>query len=287
MNRFVYLIVLMVVVCISSCYSPRYVYSPVAHNVPVLLQKGDSKLGVQYSHSLGGKTKLKSADKDSHDWGLDVQGAYAITNHLAVQGSYAYRSEQNFADFNVNTFDTSTINYQRQLTEFGLGYYMFSRRSHQSMFQVFAGAGLGTSEFTDKYPIGNNGIHSRFVKMNIRKLFLQPAFMIRYGNSFATSLSSRISVINFRKFSTDYTMEELHSYQLTNLSNSTEIFWEPAFVNTIGFKNLPGLQLEFQFGMAFLISQNFVDYRTFSVSAGVAFDFAKLFRQAMEQPKKE
>ncbi|MEI9958043.1 MAG: hypothetical protein WDM90_17465 [Ferruginibacter sp.] len=39
-----------------SCYTPRYVYSPSAHNVPVLLKKGDSKIAANYSANLAGNT---------------------------------------------------------------------------------------------------------------------------------------------------------------------------------------------------------------------------------------
>jgi hypothetical protein len=286
-KKITYLFFLPIAFCqlLSSCYSPRYVYSPVAHNVPVLVQKGDSKLAFQYANNIGEKAKVTTLGKESTGTGIDVQGAYAITNHLAVQAAYAHRSERNFADFNIHSNDTSTIHYTRNLTEFGIGYYTFLNGNSRVIFQVFGGAGLGKSSFTDEYQPPGSPIHTRYFNMDVTRLYLQPALMIRYKNTFATSISSRISCIYFRNVATDYSEEELANYRLKDLGSGAEIFWEPAFVNTFGFKKLPGLQFELQLGMAFLLSERFVDYRTFNLSAGVVLDIPKLFSNKRRDSK--
>ena len=270
---------------IYSCYSPRYVYSPVAHNVPVLAKKGDSKLAFFYASNLKEKATINGIERKSSSSGIDVQGAYAITNHFAVQAAYSRRSEKNFADFNINSPDTSTINYTRNLTELGVGYFTFISGNKQSIFQVFAGVGIGKSSFADFYEPLSSPAFQRFFKMNVTRLYLQPAFMIRYKNTFATSLSSRFSVVYFKNISTDYSEQELESYQLKALGNGANIFWEPAFVNTVGFKKLPGLQFELQLGMAFLMTRHFVDYRTFNLSAGIVLDMPELFKGKKQAPK--
>jgi len=279
-NKITYLFILPIGFCqlLSSCYSPRYVYSPVAHNVPVLVQKGDSKLAFQYTSNIGEKAKVTTLGKESSGYGIDVQGAYAITSHFAVQAAYSHRFERNFADFNVRSNDTSTIDYNRNLTEFGIGYYTFLNGNSRVVFQAFGGAGFGKSSFTDEYQTPGSPVHSRYFNMDVTKLFLQPALMIRYKNTFATSISSRVSFIYFRNVTSDYSKEELTNYQLGALGKEVEIFWEPAFVNTFGFRKLPGLQFELQLGIAFLLSQRFVDYRTFNLSAGIVLDLPKLFR---------
>ena len=278
-NKIISLLLLPVVFCqlLCSCYSPRYLYSPVAHNVPVLVQKGDSKIAFQYSNTIGEKAKVTTLAKESNGIGIDVQGAYAVTNHFAVQAGYAHRSEQNFAEFNINSNDTSIINYNRHFSELGIGYYTFLNENQRVIFQVFGGAGFGKSSFTDVYQTAGNPIHKRFLNVDVTKLYLQPALMVRYQDFFATSISSRVSVIYFRNVTTDYSAEEIKSYQLKTLGTGTEIFWEPAFVNTFGFKKLPGLRFELQLGMAFLLSEQFVDYRTFNLSAGLVLDFPKLY----------
>ncbi len=277
-NQPVYFSLLLYAGSICSCYSPRYIYSPVGHNVPVLVKKGDSKLAFHYTENIGEKAKVPALGKKSKSSGIDLQGAFAITRHLAVQAGYAHRTEHNFAEFNVYSNDTSSINYERNLTEFGIGYYTFLNGNSRVVFQVFGGAGFGKTSFTDEYQTPGNPIHSRFFTMDVTKLYLQPALMIRYRNTFATSISSRFSFIYFRNMATDYNEEELTVYQLKALGTGTQIFWEPAFVNTFGFKKLPGLQFELQLGMAFLLTQRFVEYRTFNLSAGVVLDVPKLVR---------
>lgn len=41
-------------IIMASCNTPRYIYSPFAHNVPVLTKKGDSKIGAVYSTNAVG-----------------------------------------------------------------------------------------------------------------------------------------------------------------------------------------------------------------------------------------
>jgi hypothetical protein len=259
-----------------SCYSPRYVYSPVSTNVPLLSKKGDSKLAGYYAVNPGEKNETTSAGKLNSGYGLDLQAAYAVTNHFALQGSYAKRWEKNYSDFNINSTDSSLVIYERNSTEFGLGYYTFIDKRKASFFQLFAGAGFGRSSFTDKY---FNGSLARYFAMDVTRLYIQPAIVIRYGEVFASSLSSRVGMIMFRNISSDYSAEELDKYQLNNLDKDTKIFWEPAFVNAFGLKKLPGLKLEIQLTMAFLMTQKFVDYRTYNLSAGLVLDIPKFFKK--------
>lgn len=265
-----------------SCYSPRYVYSPVSVNVPLLAKKGDSKLGGYYAVNPGEKSAITGAGKLNSGYGLDVQGAYAFTNHLAIQGNYSKRWEKNYADFNLNNSDSSIINYKRNSVEFGIGYYTYIDRRRNSFFQLFGGAGLGHSSFTDKFFTGN--LPARNFNMDVTRLYLQPSILMRYGEGFASSFSSRVSVIYFKNVKYDYTTEEAERYQLNDIGKSTKIFWEPAFINAFGLKKLPGLKLEIQLTMAFLMTQKFVDYRTYNLSAGLLLDIPKFF--AKKQPEK-
>jgi len=267
-----------------SCYSPRYVYSPIAHNVPLLYEKGDSKLAFHYSTNIGESKKITTIGKLNNGSGLDIQGAYAITDHFAVQAAFARRWEKNYADYNLNSQDTSIITYSRTSTELGLGYYTFLSRSRKSVFQVFGGVSLGRSSFTDRY-FAPSITNDRYLNMDVTRLYIQPAFLFRYEDVFTSSLSSRVSFVYFRNVATDYTPEELKNYSLADLDKTAEIFWEPAFINTFGLNELPGLKVEVQLGMAFLMSQRFVDYRTFNLSAGVVLDIPKFFEKKKARPK--
>ena len=262
---------------LTSCYTPRYVYSPSAHNVPVLVNKGDSKLAFNYSTNFA-KKNAEGIVKDNWSSGIDLHGAYALTKKFAVQINYSHRREKNNGDFSSINLDSSVINYTRNLTEIGFGYYRRLMRNEQGIFQVFAGIGFGRFGFTDIGRDQNNVFHDNFHEVGITKLYVQPAFTIRKKN-FAASLSSRFSLVYFNNIETDYSATELDKYKLDSLSYRPRLFWEPAIVNTFGFKKLPGLQLEFQLGLCLLQSPLFIDYRSFNFSAGVLFDVPKLLRK--------
>ena len=75
----------------ASCNTPRYIYSPSAHNVPVLTKKGDSKIGALYSTNAVGQEKKDGVKVDNRSRGYDVHGAVAITDNFAIQANHAYR----------------------------------------------------------------------------------------------------------------------------------------------------------------------------------------------------
>ena len=262
-------IFVLMAVIISSCSSPRFAYSPSAHNAPVLTQKGDSKIGGSYSTNFTGESKQNNVLVDNRSRGFDLQGAYAITDNFAVQASYFYRWEQT-----TGGPDSSNILYNRNLTELGIGYYIPLNDNKKIFFQVFAGAGLGRFSFTDNSKLGNF-----FHQANISKIYLQPALLFRSKGSFTTAISLRGSIIQYSKVKTNYNHNQLNDYKLDSLTNRAKFFFEPAFVTSFGFKNVPGLRLEFQGGMSFLMSRHFIDYRFINLSAGIWFDIMSFFRK--------
>lgn len=263
-----------VLLTFSSCYSPRYVYSPSAHNVPVLEKKGDSKLAGNYSTNL---------DEDAV--GYDVQGAYAFTGHWAAQVNYFYRKEYRSGYDRSNRNNISAVNYKRNLTEFGVGYYTQLKKTQPVFFQVFAGAGFGKFGFTDAGTDFNGVLQNRFHNSEIKKIFIQPALQVKSRGSFAASFSSRYSLIYFKNIKTDYTATELENYKLDSLNYSPSLFWEPTMVFTFGHKKIPGINFEFQNGYSFLMSRRFVDYRSFNFSLGLVFDLPKLFANSRHSSK--
>ena len=270
---------LLIAICsiFTSCYTPRYVYSPSAHNVPVLVKKGDSKLAVNYSFNPADNTVKDSVPVKAKARGYDLQAAYAFTNRWAMQLNYYHRTERNAGDFYAGTKDSVVINYKRNLTEIGVGYFRSLNDNKQAIFQIFAGIGFGTSSFTDNGRNYNSVYRTHYHTMNVTKLFIQPAFTVRSKQNFTASFSSRHSIIYFKNISTDYSVTELNNYKLDSLSYSPRVFWEPSIVNAFGFKKMPGLQFEFQLGFAFLVSRRFVDARAFNFSAGLLFDLPKIF----------
>ena len=138
------LIFISTIIISASCNTPRYIYSPAAHNVPVLTKKGDSKIGAVYSTNAVGQEKKDGVEIDNRSRGYDLQGAVAITNNFAIQANHFYRWEKT-----EGGPDSITLKYKRNLTEIGLGYYLPINDKQNAFFQVFAGAGLGRFSFTD------------------------------------------------------------------------------------------------------------------------------------------
>lgn len=269
----------------SSCYTPRYVYSPSAHNVPLFAKKGDSKMGINYSSNLPGSKTINNQVFRGKSSGFDLHGAYAFHKKFAVQVNHFSRAEQNGGNYST-TRDSAIIRYRRKLTELGAGYYTKLNPESSLIFQLFAGIGIGNFSFTDRGKDVNQVAYTRYHKSGIFKFYVQPAFQYQNKKRIAAALSSRFSVINFGNIRTDYTPQEQANFELDRISSSPVLFWEPAFVNSFGFKKFPGFLLEYQAGLSLLMSRRFVDARSFNLSIGIQIDPPQLLKRKVQSSKK-
>ena len=267
-----------------SCYSPRYAYSPPAVNVPLLTKKGDSKFGALYSNNFPGKEKNATVSRP-YSYGLDIHTAYALSNKWAVQLNYFLRSEKN--GDNQGTVNTAAIKYRRELLEAGVGTYRRINGSDKKIFQLTAGAGLGKFSFTDRGRDSMLVPYQKYHRSDVWKLFVQPACMFISKKRTAISVASRFSILYYSNIQTDYSEQQLTNYELFTLGGDPVIFWEPAFVHTIGLKRLPDIRFEYQFGFSALLSRRFIDARTFNVSAGLQADIAGLLSRKVATKRTE
>ena len=138
-------------------------------------------------------------------------------------------------------------------------------------------------EFSEAGKDFSNIQYNRFYNSDIFKYYIEPGVTFRAGQeTFAASISARISVIKFKNISTDYTQEEKESYRLDSLNRYSTVFFEPAVVNSFGFNKLPGLRIEYQLGVTFPIDLDkpILNYRPFNFSIGLVFDIGKLIKGA-------
>ena len=271
---------------LTGCYTPRYVYSPSAHNVPLLTRKGDSKIAINYSANLPGTKTIDNQVFRVRSNGFDLQGAYAFNKKFALQLNYFSRTEKNGGNYSTN-LDSTIIRYKRNLTEFGVGYYTKLNRVSSLVFQVFAGAGFGDFNFTDDGKDASQVAYSRYHNAGISKFFIQPAFQYQGKKKIVAALSSRVSVVCFRNVKTNYSLLEQENFELDQITRSPAVFWEPAFINTFGFKKIPGLFFEYQAGLSLLMSRRFVDARSFNFSLGLQADMPKLLKKKAPATKKD
>lgn len=273
--------ILALLLVLVSCNTPRYAYSPSAHNVPILAKQGDSKIAAYYSNN--GFSPVSEDDNEyqydkSISHGADLQGAIAVTNHFAVQANYYFRSEKsNSVSFN-NTFDSSKVRYRRNLIEGGLGYFTPLDTKQRILFQVFAGAGVGSTKITDVGTTFNQTPYSRYYNADLTKIYLEPAITFRAKEVFAASVASRFSLVKFRNISSNYSLFEKQDLNLDSLDRFPVVFFEPTFVGSFGFNKLPGFRIEIQTGLSILWDESFIDYRPFNFSLGLVCDIRKLIK---------
>ena len=248
-----------------SCYSPRYVYSPVTQDIPLLSNKGDAKLGGYIAGGLG-SNDLKQF-KNGSNFGLDFHAAYAFTNHFAGALNYYTRWERNGADNDVQVGDSILIKYKRNLFELGTGYFSTFNHSNTS-FQVFGGVAFGKFTINESNP-PNRVPYARFHSSDITKISIQPAIIAGIHKNFTAAFSSRFSMVYYNHIKTDYSETELKDYFLSDLSRSPVFFWEPAMDYVFGFKKIAGVKLELQAGISVLMNRRFVDYRTINFGLGI------------------
>lgn len=253
-----------------SCYSPRYVYSPAAANVPVLTKKADSKLAAYYSNNSFGGRDVKSL----YNYGFDMQAAYALNNHWLVLINQSNRYEKSTGHVETYFLDSNSIRYKRSITEIGGGYFTPIKDSSKLFVQLLGGIGLGKFTMNDNGKDAS-GYYSRYHITSVTKLFFQPALQLRYSKNFSSSFASRFTVLWYHAVKTDYSVAEQEAYLLDGLTASPRTFWEPVIINNFSFNKIPALQFELQIGFAALISKRFIDYRSVNISAGAVVDFSK------------
>lgn len=253
---------------LCSCYSPRYVYSPSTQNIPLLHKKNDLEFSAFYAGSIN-----VFNEKGNSNQGLDIQAAWAFSNHFAAVLNESLRWEKDGGNDSFFPGDTSLLSYKRNFTEIGTGYFTSPGYNQKMQFQVFGGVAFGSSDISDKY-ISNNVQTNKYHNSNVTKIFIQPAVIYSPEKNFSTALTSRFTAVIFTHIHTNYTSGELDNYILDSLTVSPVYFWEPAVSYTFGFKKLP-IKLRIQGSISVLLNHRFVEHRTGIVSLGIIADLPK------------
>lgn len=262
------ILIALVIFLLASCYTPRYVYSPVTQNIPLIKKKNDLKIA---GYLAGGGSGIGNrTSPGAYNLGLDLHTAYAFSNHFAGMVNKYNRWEQNSSNNDVFAGDSILIRYKRSLTEFGAGYYT-NLNDNNSCFQLFGGFAFGRFMINESVA-RNRTTSGRFHTSNVHKIFIQPAIISGLSKNFTAAFSSRFSMVYYNKISSDYSDAELKEYFLADLSTTPAFFWEPVMSYVFGFKKLNGIKLETQLGITVLMNRRFIDYRTLNVAVGITSD---------------
>ena len=276
-----YVIVFFLILSLAnfSCYAPRYVFTPSTQNIPLLHKKGD----LEFAAYNGGSINTFNG-KGNYNRGFDLQGAWAVSNHVAAMVNETGRKENNMDNDSYYAGDTSALSYKSHFTEVGVGYFTPARDNKKMQLQIFGGAAFGSSDIVDEYSSGSVQA-VKYHNSSVTKIFLQPAVVYNPVKNFSAALTSRFTEVIFRNINTNYTAAELNNYLLDQLTISPVFFWEPAMSYTFGFKKIP-FQLKMQGSISILLNHRFVEHRTGNVAFGIVANVGKKEKKKGTKTKK-
>ncbi|MEP7252037.1 MAG: hypothetical protein ABI683_06640 [Ginsengibacter sp.] len=250
---------------LSSCYTPRYVYSPVTQNIPSIEKKNDIEFAANYGTSID-----LFRSKHNYNNGLDLHTAWAFNKHFAAMLNENIRWESNGTNDTYFAGDSSQLSYKRNFTEVAAGYFTSMKDNIKMLFQVFSGVAFGRSTIADQF-FSSGSLDMKYHQSRVTKLFIQPAFVYKPTAGFSTALSMRFTKVAFSKINTNYTDIELNNYLLDSLTFSPVYWWEPAVTYTFGFKKFP-LKFRLQGTISVLLNHRFVEHRTSNIGIGIVYN---------------
>ncbi len=181
-----------VYILLTSCRTPRFVYTPSTPNNPYFKEKGESKLAAYYS-----ATGTADEIPNEYNNGFDVQAAYATGKHWAITTDYFSRKEKDVFTFNTSNFyDSSIVVYDRHITSIGVGYFKALVKNNTVFLNAFAGVGFGKFNFTDN-GVNNGANYSRFHNSNITKWYIQPAVNVFFSNYVRSAFIGQVSWVHY------------------------------------------------------------------------------------------
>jgi hypothetical protein len=190
---------------LSGC--SRYYYAPNSHNVPLFQKKGEMRLSC--NHAIGNVTD-----------GTELQGAYAITNHIGITGNYYF----------VNGEGTSEYSCKGSYYETACGYYYAFNKKF--VFETYGGIGMA------------DGVYGDGARIHYSKISLQPAigFTSKY---FDIVLSTRYGGLYYYKTKKN----SLNNMDTYLKDKRLQFLQEPAITLRMGWKNI-------KFQIQLCVSQN-------------------------------
>lgn len=249
MKKILALFYLFVALFLSSCNTYRYAYSVEPTVNPVFTKKGESTVNV---HATSNKL-IPLNDHYAH--GVNLQTAYAISNHLAATFNYTRKAEKD-VNLNVfrgstNYFDSSSTVYKRNYYELGLGGFWFidGNKSHQ--ISCFGGYGWGNLFINDAVKEGTIN-STRFFNNKSTRIYIQPAFAF-IEKTVSASFNFKASMLKFSTASTNYITQELDYYHLNRINEQTAYSFEPSVNMKLSISKDNSMQLSGGGGLSFYV----------------------------------
>jgi hypothetical protein len=231
----------LLVLLLAAACSPIYV--PNTRNVPLFKDGGEFQASV-YGTTAGG----------------DAQIAYAVSDHVAVIGSYSYGTQNQ-----TNPGTKEQFTRKNSYGELGLGFYKVKRHSR---LEIFGGYGIGKGTTHDQYSFF--GLDNDVVATGtFNRIFIQPSIGTNNRN-FNIAFTPRIAMVKFTDFTTDV--------KSVKPSDGYQTFIEPAVTGK--FHLVGNLHGVFQLGLDVPVKSDAVyyEYMPAQFAVGIQIDTSNRLR---------
>lgn len=255
-----------------SCSSYRTIYAASPPCNPTFKEKGESQAAIYYSDA--GNNDIESQIKAN---GVDVHTAYAFTKKFAATFTYSQRNEiDEYKKNHIGYKGGTLLEYNRKFMEIGGGYFVPLSSKKKSVFNLYAGMGIGNFSFTDKSGDGN---YNKFYNRQMTKLFVMPSINFMLGKIVHFGFGFKYSFVKYKKMNTSYDNLEFEQFEFDKLNKRK--FFEPSYHILFIPPKIQWLKLELIASAAKDISQNELQYlivRPGNTSIGFNIDVAKMYK---------
>ena len=188
----------------SCAVIERRIYAPTQINTPSLREKNDHNFSVTISTPAG----------------FDLNGAYALTNRLAIVGGvFNYKNDDGEKDYSLfsSQRDSSLLTYKHKGFHIGAGgYFPLNKSTSSSLFlSAFGTLTKGEFEMTESsFSTSSPGVEkNNFYTSDIRRWALQSSLHF-YSKHVHLAITTRYNYVGYFDVTTDYTSSEQLSYNL-------------------------------------------------------------------------
>lgn len=265
----------------ASCAAlNRYVYRSNPINLPGLTEKGQSRL----TADVGGNIQMQGLNGLG---GVDLQGAYAVSNRLTLLGGYSGRSGSDagsnlyqgaFYPLSIrDSNNAANLHYRNNTWELGAAYTM--RFGRHVFMSVSAGGGAGN------YHIDDNGalydtLYRAYLDAHLTQWFVQPAMYFKL-KAVDLGVGFRLAWSHFSNVTTNYTSEQQTQFSVGDLQGKDMNMFQPFWVLRIR-PHLSWLQIELQGSLNIggnSSSTTSYNYYYLNGGVGVSIDPVRLLRR--------
>lgn len=260
-----------------ACNTPRYVYSPLAANTPVLQKKGQGFINAGFSTSR----VLPVSTSSRPVLGADFMGAYAFHKNIGIQGQYSFRNERDnyflkngfIIPFPDSSGGSSTVHYKRNHAELGLGGFLPLNSSKTLTINLWAGIGIGNTRMKEDNEVGGIN-YQRYYNFSILRTFWQPYLSFSPSSYFQISYFFKFSRIQFSNIQTNLSEAEQLPRRLQSLTNSSIPVTEGGYHITFGFRGMESFRIFHQLSFAGTPAPR--NIRSTNLAIGIQYNFEKI-----------